>query len=61
MDAVYFGRKPESNSTEEFHIDLHGSSNNFIRLAIRHIKLIVNMFNQFYQLCNVFTLYLFYI
>ena len=48
MDAVYFGRKPESHSTEEFHIDLPGSSNNFIRLAIRHIKLIVNMFNQFY-------------
>ena len=34
----------KSASTEEFHIDLHGSPNNFIRLAIRHIKANVNMF-----------------
>ena len=34
----------KSASTEEFHIDLHGSPNKFIRLAIKHMKVIVNMF-----------------
>jgi len=33
-------RKPKSNSTGEFHIDLHGSGNNLFRLALGHIKLI---------------------
>ena len=40
MDAVYFGRKPKSNSTGEFHIDLHGSPIKLNRLAIGHIKII---------------------
>ena len=40
MDAVYFGRKPKSNSTGEFRLDLHGSSIKLNRLASRHIKLI---------------------
>ena len=30
----------KSNSTEEFHIDLHGSQSKINRLAIGHIELI---------------------
>ena len=40
MDAVYFGRKPKSDSTEEFHLDLHGSPIKLNRLVIEHIKII---------------------
>ena len=40
MGAVYFGRKPKSNSTGEFHLDLHRSPIKLIRLVIGHIKLI---------------------
>ena len=40
MAVVYFGKRPKSNSTGEFHIDLHGSPIKLNRLAIGHIKLI---------------------
>ena len=40
MDAVYFGRKPKSNSTGEFHIDLDGSQIKLNRLAIGHTEFI---------------------
>ena len=40
MAVVYFGRRPKSDSTEELHIDLHGSQIKLNRLAIGHIELI---------------------
>ena len=39
MAVVYFERRPKSNSTGEFHIDLHGPPIKLNRLAIGHIKL----------------------
>ena len=38
MAVVYFGRRPKSNSTGEFHIDLHRSPIKLNRLAIGHIE-----------------------
>ena len=40
MAVVYFGRKIKSDSTEELHIDLHGSQIKLNRLAIGYTELI---------------------
>ena len=57
MDAVYLRRKPKSNSTGEFHIDLLGCPIKLNRLVIGHIKLILMLFKM--NFCNVFNLILY--